>query len=233
MNVVLIPRGGSWGASVAAEAADLGLTPWVLPLIETIPTPSVALTVAHARLAAGEYDWLAVTSAAAVPALLRGSVPARTRVAAVGAASAAALQAVGIAVDLVGQGGAEDLVRAWPREACGRVLAVQSDHARSVLADGLTEAGYDVDAVVAYRTAATTLSESEARAVRDGKADIALVTSGSIARRLAELDVADSTRLIAMGAQTAADTRAAGLSPAAVAASPTIPDVLKAGLEAL
>src|SRR5690606_19086358 len=32
VTVLLVPRGGTWGAAAAAAAADLGLTPWVLPL---------------------------------------------------------------------------------------------------------------------------------------------------------------------------------------------------------
>lgn len=230
-NVLLVPRGGTWGATVAAAAAELGMTPWVLPLIESLPAPSEELTLALERLAAGEYDWLAVTSAAAVPALEGVEIPPGTRVAAVGAATAAALRAADIEVDLIGDGGARELLAGWPAESVGRVLVVRSDLARAVLADGLAEAGWRVDAVVAYRTAATRLSNAEEHALREGKADIALVTSGSVARRLAEVGVPPSTRLVAIGAQTAEDVQAAGLPVATVATAPTVEALLLAAQE--
>lgn len=229
--VLLVPRGGAWGASVAAAATELGLTPWVLPLIETLPAPSEELTAALHRLVEGDYDWLAVTSAAAVPALDGVVVPTGTQVAAVGEATAQALGTAGIAVHLVGDGGASALLDCWPTQAPGRVLAVQSDLARPVLVDGLADAGWRVDAVVAYCTAATRLSTAEEHALRTGKADIALVTSGSVARRLADIGVPDTTRLVAIGAQTADEVRAAGLAVTAVAASPTLDSLLLAAQE--
>lgn len=228
MSVVLVPRGGAWGAAVAAGAAEIGLTPWVLPLIEVLPAPSAELNEALARLGTGEYSWLAITSAAAVPALEGVALPETTSVAAVGLATASVLQEAGFEVDLVGSGGASAMLEVWPTPGRGRVLVVQSDLARPTLADGLTAAGWDVDAVVAYRTAPAALSGSEEHALRTGKADIALVISGSVVNRLAEVGVASTTRLIAFGEQTAQDVRAAGLEVADTAASPTVADLLAA-----
>lgn len=231
MTVLLVPRGGTWGAAAAAAAADLGLTPWVLPLIETVPAPSAELDAALARLTAGDYRWLAVTSAAAVPTLRDVALPASLRVAAVGEGTAAALTRAGIEVHLVGDGGALAMLQRWPQHVDGPVLAVRSDLARPTLVDGLRRAGWEVDAVVAYRTLRTELSTTEKHALRTGRADVALVTSGSVARHLAEVEVAPSTRLVAMGAQTAEDVRAAGLEVAAVASSPTIAELLRAAQE--
>lgn len=239
MTTVLVPRGGAWGASVAAAVAGEGLVPWVLPLVETLPAPSAELTRALARLREGGYDWLAVTSAAAVPALAEVTVPAATRVAAIGAATRSALEESGTAVALVGEGGAAALLAAWPTGegavgavgAVGTVLVVRSDLARGLLADGLRERGYEVEAVVAYRTAAAPVSTPEEHALRGGKADIVLVTSGSVARRLAQMGLPPGTRLVAMGEQTAADTREAGLHPHAVAQAPTVASLLEATKE--
>lgn len=228
MSVLLIPRGGSWGAAVAAGAAEAGLSPWVLPLIEVLPAPSVELSEALTRLSDGDYRWLALTSAAAVPALEGVAVPETTKVAAVGHATATVLEEAGFAVDLLGDGGAQVLLDLWPTPADGRVLAVQSDIARPLLADGLRSAGWGVDVVVAYRTAAARLSTSEEHAVRTGKADVALIISGSVARRLAEVGVSDDTRLVAIGAQTAEEARAAGLTVSAVATTPSVAGLLGA-----
>lgn len=228
MSVVLVPRGGMWGAAVAAEATEVGLVPWVLPLIEVLPAPSAELNDALARLRAGDYDWLAITSAAAVPALAGVVIPEATQVAAVGHATATVLREAGFAVELTGEGGAFELLEAWPTPGPGRVLVVQSDLARPLLADGLRAGGWDVDLVVAYRTAPAHLSTSEEHALRSGKADIALVISGSVARRLAEIGLAEDTRSIAIGQQTAEDARAAGLTVSAVAAAPSIAEMLRA-----
>lgn len=228
MSVLLIPRGGSWGATVAAAAAEAGLTPWVLPLIEVLPAPSIELNQALTRLSEGDYAWLALTSAAAVPALEGVTLPRTTKVAAVGHATATVLEEAGFAVDLVGDGGAQALLDRWLEPADGRVLAVKSDIARPLLADGLRAAGWDVDDVVAYRTAAARLSSSEEHAVRTGKADVALVISGSVARRLAEVGVSEGTQLVAIGAQTAEDARSVGLTVSAVASTPSVAGLISA-----
>ncbi|MFV0426540.1 MAG: uroporphyrinogen-III synthase [Beutenbergiaceae bacterium] len=229
MSVVLVPKGGAWGAAVAVRAVEAGLVPWVLPLIETVPTPSATLIRARTRLVSRHYQWLVVTSAAAVSAL--GIVPRSVRVAAVGQATARALQDAGISVELVGQGGAAALLRSWPQSSGGRVLAVQSDRAKPVLAQGLRQRGFDVETVVAYRTAPVDLSPPQEQAVRDGKADVALLTSGTIARRLAQIPVSPATRLVAFGPQTAQDARDAGLQPISVAARPTVAALLEAAQE--
>lgn len=235
--MVLVPRGGTWGATVAADAIGVGLTPWIMPLIETVPMPSAALTAALGRLAAGDYHWLVLTSAAAVPALAgmptgrTGQDPRGWKVAAVGERTAAALRAAGIAVDLVGAGGASELVHVWPSQPGQRVLAVQSDRAKPTLAQGLRKRGCSVEVVSAYRTIATTLTDAEQHAVRSGTADVALLTSGTVARRLAQIPVSATTRLVAIGPQTAQDAHAAGIPPTIVASAPTVASLLHAAQE--
>lgn len=233
-GVVLVPRGGMWGASVAAEVADRGLVPWLLPVVETVPAPSAELTRALTGLAEGRYGWLVLTSAAAVPALDGAAVPAGTRVAAVGAATAHALREAGIAVHLVGASGALGLLDLWPGEPEDLpVLLVRSDLARTTFADGLRARGWQVDSVIAYRTVAAATSSGEEDALRGGNADVALVTSGSVARRLADIGLPASTRVVAMGEQTAEDARAAGLEVAAVADEPSVAALARCATEVL
>ena len=67
---VLIPRDGSWGARVAAEVDRRGGIPIVAPLIASAPPRDEASRDrAFAALAAGDYSWLFVTSAASVEQL--------------------------------------------------------------------------------------------------------------------------------------------------------------------
>src|ERR1700709_1980317 len=89
---VLVPRGGPWGDSVAADLRSKGASPVVAAMINFAPTADAqALEGARARLAAGEFDWMTVTSATTVDVLSaqRAVVPPETRVAAVGETTAA------------------------------------------------------------------------------------------------------------------------------------------------
>ena len=61
---VLVPRGGPWGDQVAANLRSKGAQPIVAPMINFAPTEdSASLEAALTRLAAGEFDWITVTSA--------------------------------------------------------------------------------------------------------------------------------------------------------------------------
>jgi uroporphyrinogen-III synthase len=101
---ILVPRGGPWGDGVAASLRAQGAVPVVAPLINFGPTnDQAALDDALEKLAAGEFDWLTITSATTVDVLFahRAVVPRTTKIAAVGETTAAALQAVGYEVALV------------------------------------------------------------------------------------------------------------------------------------
>ncbi|WP_147916665.1 uroporphyrinogen-III synthase [Ruania zhangjianzhongii] len=213
--VVLVPRGGAWGERVADLLHSWGAQPWILPMIHTEPVGSPELTAGQAELAAGRYDWVAITSAAAVPAL---PATVDARIAAVGPATATALREAGYAVEKVPPGpdySAEAMLAHW--HPTGRVLLLHSDLAGPTLADGLREAGAQVQAVVAYRTVATELTAAEAGDLRTGRAAAALATSGSVARALAAAQVAPATRIACLGPRTATVARQCGLEVALIA----------------
>jgi uroporphyrinogen-III synthase len=184
----------------------------VVPLITArAPADPAPLAAAVRRLVAGEYAWLAVTSATAVRVVagLVPSLPSGVRVAAVGQATASACAGVGWRVDVVpDDASAEDLAAAMTG-ATGRVLFPRSDLAAPTLTGGLRQRGLDVDDVVAYRTVGT----GTGPIVLDQPPDAVLVTSGSVAReialRMTPLD--PRTRIACIGPRTAADARAAGL----------------------
>lgn len=213
--VVLVPRGGAWGERVAHLLTAWGARPWLLPMIRTETAESPELAAARADLATGVYDWVAITSAAAVPAL---PDTVRARIAAVGPATATALREAGYAVDLVPAGpdySADAMLGQWHPQ--GRVLLLHSDLAGTALRDGLRAAGAQVDEVVAYRTTATELATEDAGDLRTGRADAALVSSGSVARALAAARVAPSTRIACLGPRTASVARECGLDVALTA----------------
>lgn len=239
-RTVLVPRGGAWGLDVAGRILERGGTPWVVPLIEARAVESAALRGALEELAAGGYDWLAVTSAAAADVLAVADVlaahgapshayiPATTRVVAVGPATARALERIGVTVDLVPERdhSAAGLLEVW--QAHGRVLVLHSDLAGTTLADGLRERGCEVDAEVAYRTGAVPVSAADVLAVADGAADVILVTSGSVARQVRRLDVPARTLIACLGPVTARDAQGCGLRVDVVAPQNTVEALLGA-----
>lgn len=234
---VLVPRGGPWGDGVAATLRQQGAIPVIAPLINFAPTNDQAtLEKALADLAAGAFDWLTVTSATTVDVLYayRATIPAKTKVAAVGETTAAALQAVGYRVDLVPErdnsaaGLAEDLIGLEPEPR--DVLSLRSEIAKPVLTRMLTEAGHRVRSVVAYRTVGVPVTGRIAQDVQSGRINAILVTSGSVAEQVAAQfpDIPASTIVAAIGPRTAKDARRSGLSVDAVADQQTVAALIDA-----
>lgn len=221
---VLVPRGGELGHRLAALLAARGYDPVVAPVIDFAPPVDPApLNAALVRLAAGHYDWLAVTSATTVPSLAGILVPATTRVAAVGSGTASALTNAGIRVDFVPphDHSAIGMLADWPAGG-SRVLIAQSEIAATTLADGLRTRGLSVDAVTAYRTVSVELGPDVVAVASAGGLDAVVLTSGSVAREIARQFAAapkalHTTAMICMGEPTAIAARASGLPVAAIA----------------
>lgn len=203
----------------------------VAPLINFAPTTDQeALDAALARLQAGHYDWLTVTSATTVDVLFahRVEIPKTTKVAAVGETTAAALQAVGYEVALLpdqdnsAAGMADEMIGL--EHGSQKVLTLRSEIAKPVLTVMLNEAGYDVDSVIAYRTVGVPVTERIRRDVENGRINAILITSGSVAAQVREQfpEIPDSTLLVAIGPRTANDARRAGLQIAAIADKQTV-----------
>jgi uroporphyrinogen-III synthase len=95
------------------------------------------------------YDGVLFTSANAAARAPGARWP---RVGAVGEATAAALRARGIDVDVVGTGGGKELAAAWGQAKGQRLLLPQAEEAHPDLADALRAAGAEVTAVAVYRT---------------------------------------------------------------------------------
>lgn len=219
---VLVPRGGPWGDRVAADLRAQGASPVVAPMINFAPTEDApALESALAALAAGEFDWMTVTSATTVDVLSawRARVPESTKIAAVGETTAAALVAAGYKVDLVPteENSARGLLAEWTTVTAGaiplRVLTLRSEIAKPLITRGLTRIGHQVRSVVAYRTVGVPVDEKVVREVAGGRIQVILVTSGSVAMQVREQlgPIPESTIVACIGPRTAKDARAAGL----------------------
>ena len=156
---------------------------------------------------AGRYDWLVVTSRNGAEELARRGVTAN-RIAAIGPATADALRTHGLRVDLVAATHTQEGLR---DELSGEsmLLAAAEGARRDILA---------ADFLPLYRTI-------ELRPVVP-EADAALLMSGSAARALAATGA--RVPVVAIGPQTAAEARAAGLDVAAVAASHDLDGLVEA-----
>ena len=225
---VLVPRGGPWGDRVAASLRARGASPKVAPMINFAPTDdAAALDSALAKLAAGQFDWVTVTSATTVDVLSshQAVVPATTKIAAVGETTAAALTAAGYPVALVPSedNSARGLLEEWEAATDGaiplRVLALRSAIAKPLLSIGLARIGHHVEAVVAYRTIGVPVEASIIADVADGRVNAILVTSGSVAEQVQKQfgPIPENTLVVCIGPQTAKDARAIGLRVDAIA----------------
>lgn len=216
---VLVPRGGKWGDGIAAQLRALGATPVIAPLINFAGSDDPdRLADELAALQRGEVEWLVVTSATTVDVLVgQGvSIPPSTRVAAVGETTAQALQLAGYPVHFVpSDHSARGLVKEWPAiDVRGRVLVPQSQIAEPTLVSGLLERGIDAHFVTAYRTIGVDASQQVVRDVADGRITGLIVSSGSVARQVAEQfsPLPACTVVVCIGPRTAFDARAAGLT---------------------
>lgn len=228
---VLVPRGGAWGDSVAALLRAHGAAPVIAPMINFAASEdAAALESALRELADGAFDWLTVTSATTVDVLAshRAVVPERTRIAAVGETTAAALAAAGYRADFVptDDNSASGMLREWvelPSSAQPqRILALRSSIAKPVLTAGLRRMGNEVESVVAYRTVGLPVPERIVQQVAEGGLQAILVTSGSVAEQVhAQFGAVPERTIVAcIGPTTAADARRYGLRVDLVAETP-------------
>lgn len=234
---VLVPRGGAYGEVVAATLRSYGASPVVAPMVNfASPEDVPALTDALSRLARGDFDWVAVTSAAVVDVLVSQgiTIPEKTKVAAVGETANTALSLTGYRVDFAPEAdkSLRGLLKEWPEsERSGRVLVPQSDLSEPHLLADLAELGLDVEFVIAYRTVGVPVSEKVAVDVASARIRAVLVSSGSVARQIqTQLAPLPETTVVAcIGPRTAFDARAAGLTVHVIAESRTA-DSLVEGL---
>jgi len=153
------------------------------------------------------YDWLVVTSRNGAHELARRGVSAN-RIAAIGPATAEALRSHGLRVDLVPATHTQEGLRDELPE--GTVLLAAAEGARRDVLDG--------DFLPLYRTIEL---QPDVRS-----ADLALLMSGSAARALAATEA--TVPVVAIGPQTAAEARAAGLDVVAVAATHDLDGLVEA-----
>lgn len=255
---VLIPRAPGRGAGLARLVEQAGGSAVVAPLVSRADIGDddrAVLDTAVAGLRDGDVAWVAVTSVNAVDELVASAArvdagPGReplariargARWAAVGPATARALAAVGITVDLVAtENSAVGLLAEWPEvervtdsAPAPRVLLPLGDLARPTLETGLRERGFAPVRVTTYRTVSHPAPPEVVSAWRDGRFDAVVLTSGSVAREVAEqLGPREDVSVVAIGEPTRRAAVETGQQVAAVARTADDDGLLAALVEA-
>ncbi|WP_129627991.1 uroporphyrinogen-III synthase [Candidatus Oscillochloris fontis] len=228
---IVITRSAGKVDGMAARLRELGAEPIIYPTIAYAPPedPS-ALDAALARLAAGGYDWLLVTSLQVVRVLaehMPADLPSGTfQVAAVGPVTAkACAKRLGLTPTTVPeQFIAEGLAASLGDLTGTRILLPNADIARLVLPDLLRAAGAEVDRVIAYRTVtAPDNGVDMAALLAAGDIGALTFTSGSTVRAFIEkvgpdaIALMQKTVLACIGPATAVVCQEFGLEPQVVA----------------
>jgi uroporphyrinogen-III synthase len=221
MTRILLTRPAAQAAEMVGLLAAVGIETVAVPTVVIEPVEPDAIRTALA----GRPDWLVVTSANGAAALRDAAIPDRTRVAAVGPATAAALRARGVRVDHVPDRYLTVAIAEGMGDLQGRrVLLARADSATRDLRATLQTRGATVEEVVTYRTVEAPPSARDGlRSALGHPLDGVAFTSGSTVRgfvRLLDDDRREAGRRLpafCIGPVTAAVAVAAGLNVAGIA----------------
>jgi uroporphyrinogen III methyltransferase/synthase len=197
---VLVTRARDQAGAAARLLRERGAFPILVPTIEIHPPSDPAPLAAAVRHLAERDGWVVVTSANGVETLWNevrrqgkdARVFGRSRIAAIGPGTAAALAACGLAADLVpgehrGEALAAELLAAMG-DARPRVLVARAEVARDIVPDALRAAGCAVDVVATYKTCPPPPAALEglAAALEAGEIDAVTFTSSSTVSHFCE-----------------------------------------------
>lgn len=233
---IVVTRSRTQASGLSKRLAELGAHVIEVPLIR-IADPedgAAALDAAMAELAT--YAWVVLTSPNAAERFVRAagadigvwSGDDAPQIAVVGPATAAVVEAAGLAVGLMPETHVGDsLVAVFPRGE-GRVLFPAADKARPVVEAGLQERGWSVTRVTAYRTMPADINDEQRNAIAE--ADTITFTSSSTVQFFCQNvgpDAAPET-IACIGPITAEQARREGLTPTIVAGEHTVDGLVTA-----
>lgn len=231
---ILVTRSREQASDLVAQLEALGAEAIEFPVIRIEP-------LAWEEDVAG-YDWLIFTSANGVISFfdrlralgkdVRAIGPAK--LAAIGPATAAELEARGLRVDFVPtQFVAEKVIEQFPEDPAGkRILIPRAREAREVLPEQLTARGATVRVLPVYETLPDAGAADEIRArLREGTIDLITFTSSSTVRNFVQAVGAEAAQAVttaSIGPITADTARELGLLPTIVAEEHTIAGLVQA-----
>lgn len=236
---VLVPRTKDQSASLINRLHAQGAHAEEVPTIAVEPPRMPQLLDRAIRgLVEGRYEWVAFTSVNAVRAVrgkleeygLDARVFSGVRIAVVGNATGQSLREWGIVPDLLpsGEHSAAGLAAEFPAyddmlDPINRVFLPRADIAVDTLVTGLTELGWEVEDVTAYRTVRAAPPPAETReAIKTGDFDAVVFTSSSTVRNLVGIAGKPHacTIIAAIGPATAATCEEHGLRVDVIASEP-------------
>ncbi|MFC4104610.1 uroporphyrinogen-III synthase [Micromonospora zhanjiangensis] len=244
---VLVPRTKEQAGVMSARLRAYGAIPCEVPTIAVEPPRTPAqMERAVKGLVDGRYAWVIFTSVNAVRAVwekfAEHGLDARhfggVKIACVGEATAGAVRAFGIQPELVpaGEQSSEGLLAEFSPhdeilDPVGRVLLPRADIATETLAAGLTERGWEVDDVTAYRTVRAAPPPADIRdAIKSGGFDAVLFTSSSTVRNLVGIAGKPHARTVVavIGPKTAETATEFGLRVDVEPSQASVPDLVEA-----
>ena len=249
---VVVTRARAQAGELSAELVGLGAEVREFPTIEVRPAEDFG-PLDGAILSLDSFDWLIFTSVNGVDAFLERlrhhgldirAVPRETKVAAIGPATAGALGAVGLRVDVVPEEfRSEALIEAIRAGSLAgkRVLIPRAKVAREVLPERLREAGAEVVVPPAYETVPSSEGkEVLARELEAGSIDCVTFTASSTVENFVGAFGAERSarllagaRMVCIGPITADTARGFGLRVDAEAREYTIPGLVEAVVDLL
>lgn len=227
---VLVPKTKDSTEELQDMLISFGAVPFEVPTMSVEPprTPQQMERAIHG-LVSGRFEWVVFTSVNAVRAIRErfeeSGLDARSlsgiRVAAIGEDTVASLIAMGVRPDLVpvGEQTTAALLDEWPEfdqilDPINRIFLPRADIATDTLVAGLTELGWEVEDVTAYRTVRATPPPAETReAIKSGGFDAVIFTSSSTVRNLVGIagKPHPSSIIACIGAATAKTAQEHGL----------------------
>ena len=235
-----ITRPAAQAAGTIERILQLGAEPVLMPTISIEP-PEDSSTVDAVIERLEEFQWIVFTSANGVAGLLgrlwdSGGDARRlgqARLAAIGPATASALQRYGLRADVVPAAfRAEELAAVLADQVQGtRVLWARASRGRDILPRVLADAGAEVEQLVVYQNLDVEAWPVEvAERIRSGSLDWIGLSSPSIAENVARLQPGPA-RLASISPVTSAAAVEAGLTVSAEATSYTWDGLLTAIVE--
>jgi uroporphyrinogen III methyltransferase/synthase len=244
---ILVPRTKDQAGPLMDRLRRYGAMPEEVPTISVEPPRNPQqMDKAIRGLVEGRYEWVAFTSVNAVKAVrekfdeygLDARAFSGLKIAAVGDKTAEAIAAWGIRPDLVpsGEQSAAGLVEDWPPfdevlDPINRVFLPRADIATETLVAGLTDLGWEVDDVTAYRTVRAAPPPAPTReAIKSGKFDAVVFTSSSTVRNLVGIAGKPhaSTVIAVIGPATLKTAEEHGLRVDAMAETPSVEELADA-----
>jgi uroporphyrinogen-III synthase len=240
---ILVTRAAHQAGKLSEGLRAAGADPIEVPVLEIQPPSSYApLDTALRNL--NTYDWLILTSANSVRALVERTAAcglvhnnANPQIAAVGKATAEAARQAGFTVALTPKEYvAESLIESLSNLTEGqRVLLARAAIARDLIPDTLRATGAIVDVVDAYQNAIPHDAPDKLRAALASRIDAATFTSSSSVTHLDEVARAAGiafpfagVKVISIGPITSATLRELGWPPDAEANPHDIPGLIAA-----